>query len=152
MCIEKESENRSVKNLWRYKFSCSEYYKCLKRKGTMNRYEKQQQELDYYVADIDAHYRHNNNRWITVDVWISPLIMHGPLYPIFLDIMDFMEIIEFTSVHYFRTVQKNMRQVLRQIKITDSYAEPATNGKSHIWFSQDIKSISYPRPQITNIM
>ncbi len=32
------------------------YYKWLKRKGTLNRYEQQQHELDYYVADIHSHY------------------------------------------------------------------------------------------------
>ncbi len=36
--------------------SRSGYYKWLKRKGTLNRYEQQRHELDYYVADIHAHY------------------------------------------------------------------------------------------------
>ena len=39
-----------------YEVSRSGYYKWLKRKGTINRYEQQQQELDYYVADIHSHY------------------------------------------------------------------------------------------------
>ena len=39
-----------------YEVSRSGYYKWLKRKGTLNRYEKQQQELDYYVADLHSHY------------------------------------------------------------------------------------------------
>ncbi len=39
-----------------YEVSRSGYYKWLKRKGTMNRYEKWQQELDYYVLDIHNHY------------------------------------------------------------------------------------------------
>ena len=36
--------------------SRSGYYKWLKRKETLNRYELQQQKLDYYVADIHFHY------------------------------------------------------------------------------------------------
>ncbi len=39
-----------------YEVSRSGYYKWLKRKGLLNCYEKQQQELDYYVADIHSHY------------------------------------------------------------------------------------------------
>ena len=39
-----------------YEVSRSGYYKWLKRKGTLNRYELKQQELDYYVADIHSHY------------------------------------------------------------------------------------------------
>ncbi len=39
-----------------YEVSRSGYYKWLKRKGTLNRYEQQQQELDYYVADVHSHY------------------------------------------------------------------------------------------------
>ena len=39
-----------------YEVSRSGYYKWLNRKGTLNRYEQQQQELDYYVADIHSHY------------------------------------------------------------------------------------------------
>ena len=39
-----------------YEVSRSGYYKWLKRKGTLNRYERQQQELDYYVADVHSHY------------------------------------------------------------------------------------------------
>ena len=56
-CVEKESEHHSVKELCDvYEVSRSGYYKWLKRKGTLNRYEQQQQELDYYVADIHSHY------------------------------------------------------------------------------------------------
>ena len=56
-CIEKESETHSIKELCDvYEVSRSGYYKWLKRKGTLNRYEKQQQELDYYVADLHSHY------------------------------------------------------------------------------------------------
>ena len=56
-CIERESEARSVKQLCDvHEVSRSGYYKWLKRKGTLNRYEQQQQELDYYVADIHSHY------------------------------------------------------------------------------------------------
>ena len=36
--------------------SRSGYYKWLKRKGSVNSYEKFQQELDYYVLDIHNHY------------------------------------------------------------------------------------------------
>ena len=39
-----------------YEVSRSGYYKWLKRKGVLNRYERKQQELDRYVADIHAHY------------------------------------------------------------------------------------------------
>ena len=39
-----------------YEVSRSGYYKWLTRKGTLNRYEHKQQELDYYVADIHSHY------------------------------------------------------------------------------------------------
>lgn len=56
-CIERESEQHSIKELCDvYEVSRSGYYKWLKRKGTLNRYEKQQHELDYYVADIHSHY------------------------------------------------------------------------------------------------
>ena len=56
-CIERESVNHAVKELCdAYEVSRSGYYKWLKRKGTLNRYEKQQQELDYYVADVHSHY------------------------------------------------------------------------------------------------
>ena len=36
----------------------------MKRKGQLNRYEKQQQELDYYVADIHSHYPSQGYRTI----------------------------------------------------------------------------------------
>ena len=39
-----------------YEVSRSGYYKWLNRRGTINRYEQQQQELDYYVADVHFHY------------------------------------------------------------------------------------------------
>ncbi len=39
-----------------YEVSRSGYYKWLKRKGTLNSYEKKQQELDYYIADLHSHY------------------------------------------------------------------------------------------------
>ena len=39
-----------------YEVSRSGYYKWLKRKGTLNRYEQEQQVLDYCVADIHSHY------------------------------------------------------------------------------------------------
>ena len=56
-CIEKESANHSIKELCDvYEVSRSGYYKWLKRKGTLNRYELQQKELDYYVADIHSHF------------------------------------------------------------------------------------------------
>ena len=56
-CVERESEHHSVKELCDvYEVSRSGYYKWLKRKGTLNRYEQQQQELDYYVADVHSHY------------------------------------------------------------------------------------------------
>ncbi len=49
--------NHSIKELCEvYEVSRSGYYKWLKRKGTFNLYEQQQQELDCYVADIHAHY------------------------------------------------------------------------------------------------
>ena len=55
--IEKESENHSIKELCDvYEVSRSGYYKWLKRKGTLNRYELQQKELDYYVSDIHSHF------------------------------------------------------------------------------------------------
>jgi len=56
-CVEQESKHHSVKELCDvYKVSRSGYYKWLNRKGTLNRYEKGQQELDYYVADVHSHY------------------------------------------------------------------------------------------------
>ena len=39
-----------------YEVSRSGYYKWLKRKGILNRYELKQQALDYCVADIHSHY------------------------------------------------------------------------------------------------
>ena len=39
-----------------YEVSRSGYYKWLKRKGQLNRYETQRKELDYYVSDVHAHY------------------------------------------------------------------------------------------------
>mgnify|MGYP004460415573 CR=1 FL=1 len=47
-----------------YEVSRSGYYKWLKRKGILNRYEIQQQELDYYVADIHSHYPDQGYRTI----------------------------------------------------------------------------------------
>ena len=47
-----------------YEVSRSGYYKWLKRKGTLNRYEIQQQELDYYVSDIHSHYPSQGYRTI----------------------------------------------------------------------------------------
>lgn len=37
----------------------------MKRKGSLNRYEKKQQELDYYVADIHSHYPSQGYRSIS---------------------------------------------------------------------------------------
>ena len=47
-----------------YEVSRSGYYKWLKRKGSLNRYEKQHQELDYYVLDIHSHYPSQGYRTI----------------------------------------------------------------------------------------
>ena len=64
-CIERESEKHSVKELCDvYEVSRSGYYKWLNRKGTMNRYEKQQSVLDYYVADVHKHYPSQGYRTI----------------------------------------------------------------------------------------
>ena len=64
-CIEKESNNHSVKELCDiYEVSRSGYYKWLKRKGKLNHYEQQQKELDYYVADIHSHYPSQGYRTI----------------------------------------------------------------------------------------
>ena len=64
-CIERESANHSIKELCNvYEVSCSGYYKWIKRKGTLNRYEMQQKELDYYVADIHSHYPSQGYRTI----------------------------------------------------------------------------------------
>ncbi len=55
--LGRESANHSIKELCNvYEVSRSGYYKWLKRKGTLNCYEVQQKELDYYVADIHSHY------------------------------------------------------------------------------------------------
>ena len=64
-CIERESANHSIKELCNvYEVSRSGYYKWIKRKGTLNRYEMQQKELDYYVADIHSHYPSQGYRTI----------------------------------------------------------------------------------------
>ena len=47
-----------------FEVSRSGYYRWLKRKGTLNRYEKQHKELDYYVADIHSHYPSQGYRTI----------------------------------------------------------------------------------------
>lgn len=47
-----------------YEVSRSGYYKWLQRKGKLNRYEKQHNELDYYVADIHVHYPSQGYRTI----------------------------------------------------------------------------------------
>ena len=72
--------NHSIQELCEvYEVSRSGYYKWLKRKGTLNRYEIQQRELDYYVADIHSHYPSQGYRsiadtllnmygWIVTDV------------------------------------------------------------------------------------
>ena len=75
-CVERESKKHSVKYLCKiYEVSRSGYYKWLKRKDTLNRYEKRQQELDYYVADIHSHYpsqgyRTVNDMLLNVYGWI----------------------------------------------------------------------------------
>ena len=48
-----------------YEVSRSGYYKWLKRRDSLNCYELQQQELDYYVADIHSHYPSQGYRTIT---------------------------------------------------------------------------------------
>ena len=64
-CIERESVNHSIKELCDvYEVSRSGYYKWIKRKGELNCYEKQQKELDYYVADIHLHYPSQGYRTI----------------------------------------------------------------------------------------
>ena len=64
-CIERENVNHSIKELCDvYEVSRSGYYKWIKRKGELNRYEKQQKELDYYVADIHSHYPSQGYRTI----------------------------------------------------------------------------------------
>lgn len=47
-----------------YEVSRSGYYKWLKRKGTLNRYEKVHQEIDYYVKDVHNHYPDQGYRMI----------------------------------------------------------------------------------------
>lgn len=47
-----------------YEVSRSGYYKWLKRKGILNRYECLQQEIDWYVADIHSHYPSQGYRTI----------------------------------------------------------------------------------------
>lgn len=56
-----------------YTVSRSGYYKWLSRKGTSNRYEIRQAELDYYVADIHSHYPSQGYRTIADDL----LSMYG---------------------------------------------------------------------------
>ena len=87
-CIERESVNYSVKELCDvYEVSRSGYYKWLKRKGTLNRYELQHKELDYYVLDIHSHFPSQGYRtiadtlvnmygWIVSDVAISVSYTH----------------------------------------------------------------------------
>ncbi|MBQ3900634.1 MAG: IS3 family transposase, partial [Clostridia bacterium] len=87
------SRDHSVKELCEvYEVSRSGYYKWLKRKGTLNSYEKKQKELDYYVADVHSHYPSQGYRaiadtllnqygWVVTDVsvWKSMkrLGIHG---------------------------------------------------------------------------
>lgn len=47
-----------------YEVSRSGYYKWLNRKGKQNRYEKAQEELDYYVSDIHSHFPSQGYRTI----------------------------------------------------------------------------------------
>lgn len=59
------SKEHSIKELCDvYEVSRSGYYKWLGRKGKLNRYEKAQQELDYYVYDIHSHYPSQGYRTI----------------------------------------------------------------------------------------
>ena len=92
-CVERDSKDHSIKELCDvYEVSRSGYYKWLKRKGTLNSYEKKQKELDYYVADVHSHYPSQGYRaiadtllnqygWVVTDVsvWKSMkrLGIHG---------------------------------------------------------------------------
>lgn len=61
-----ESANHSVKELCKvYEVSRSGYYKWVKRKGTLNRYEIAQRELDCYVIDIHSHFPSQGYRTIS---------------------------------------------------------------------------------------
>ena len=63
--IEAHSTDFSVQELCdAYEVSRSGYYKWLKRKHILNRYEKRWQELDYYVADVHSHYPSQGYRTI----------------------------------------------------------------------------------------
>ena len=92
-CVERDSKDHSIKELCDvYEVSRSGYYKWLRRKGTLNSYEKKQKELDYYVADVHSHYPSQGYRaiadtllneygWVVTDVsvWKSMkrLGIHG---------------------------------------------------------------------------
>lgn len=75
-CGERESQQHLVKDLCEiYEVARSGYYKWLKRKYSLNRYERRQQELDYYVADIHSHYpsqgyRTVNDTLLNIYGWI----------------------------------------------------------------------------------
>jgi len=66
--------------------------------------------------------------------------------------MDYMDIMEFTSVHYFHTVQNFMRRFMRQTKLHLKIAKPTTNRKPHICSFQDTTSIAYSHAVINNNM
>lgn len=91
--IQKQTDKHSVSELCEiYGVSRSGYYKCLKRAGQLNRYEKTHKILDSYVLDIHSHhpmmgYRQIRDKlylefgWIVSDptVWKSMkrLRIHG---------------------------------------------------------------------------
>ena len=62
-----------------YEVSRSGYYKWLKRKGKLNRYEHWQQQLDAFVFDIHAHYPEQGYRMVNdtlltqSGLWVSDL-------------------------------------------------------------------------------
>ncbi len=63
--LNKKVEIIQYRNYAMYtRFQEASYYKWLKRKGTINRYEEEQQELDYFVMDIHSHYPSQGYRTI----------------------------------------------------------------------------------------
>ena len=55
--IQQQADKHSIAELCAvYGVSRSGYYKWLGRGGVINRYERMQQRMDAYVADIHAHY------------------------------------------------------------------------------------------------
>ena len=89
-------------------------------------------DLGYHLVVIQLVHYDFNTYFLMLTYVIIALLSQRPLCPIYVEIMNVMEIMESHSVHYLHTVQNFMRHFVRQFFAFFQKCEPTSYGKLHI--------------------